>query len=197
MRDIFRLSVVLTLICGLAAGALSTLKVSLAPKIEMQNDLNIRGPALAELFNEPAEKLLGNKIKFTIDEQTYPIFYTRQNGTISGLAIEAPGHGGYGGDVFIMIGIDLETQNLLGMEVVRHSETPGVGSQIEKDNFRKQWKNIPVSEKMDLRSAGGTIDAISGATYSSRAVMDGTNRILKLVEAHKNEILQQIQSGQG
>ena len=142
MRDIFRLSVVLTLICGLAAGALSTLKVSLAPKIEMQNDLNIRGPALAELFNEPAEKLLGNKIKFTIDEQTYPIFYTRQNGTISGLAIEAPGHGGYGGDVFIMIGIDLETQNLLGMEVVRHSETPGVGSQIEKDNFRKHPYNV-------------------------------------------------------
>jgi len=197
MRDIVRLAIVLTLICGLAAGALSTLKFSLGPKIERQNDLNIRGPALAELFNEPAEKLLNNKIKLTIDEETYPIFYTRQNGTISGLAVEAPGHGGYGGDVFIMIGIDLETESLLGMEIVRHSETPGVGSQIEKESFRKQWKNIPVPQKMGLRSDGGTIDAISGATYSSRAVMDGTNRILQLIQEHKDEIFQQIQGEQG
>ena len=197
MRDILRLVVVLTLICAVTAGALSALKVTLAPKIERQNDFYVRGPALENLFGHPADELLSNKINYTIDDQTYPVFYMKDNSGVTGLAIEAPGHGGYGGDVYIMIGINLEKSSLIGMEIVRHSETPGVGSQIEKESFRKQWNGMPVKESYALRGSGGEIDAISGATYSSKAVLDGTNRILGLLQEHKDEIIKRIQTKHG
>lgn len=197
MRDILRLVVVLTLICAVTAGALSALKVTLAPKIERQNDFYVRGPALENLFGKPADDLLSNKINYIIDDQTYPVFYTKDNSGVTGLAIEAPGHGGYDGDVYIMIGINLEKNSLMGMEVVRHSETPGVGSQIEKESFRKQWSGKPVKENYALRGSGGEIDAISGATYSSRAVVDGTNRILELIQNHKDDIINQIKTKHG
>ena len=107
MREIIRLVVVLTLICVVTAGALETLRVQLEPRIEMQEDLNIRGPALASLFGRPAAELLANKIVFHTDEADYPIFYLKDGDKVSSLAVEAAGKGGYGGDVSIMIGVDL------------------------------------------------------------------------------------------
>jgi electron transport complex protein RnfG len=188
MREISKLVLVLSLICGISAAALTVVRVSLEDRIDMQNDFYVRGPALEQLFNKPANDVLKNKITFSIDEKTYPVFYTIQNNIITGLAIEAPGQGGYGGDIVIMIGIDAVKNEIIGIEIIQHSETPGVGSKIEKDSFRKQWKNLSIDESIDLRTNGGTIDAISGATYSSKAVVDGTVRIQKIVNEHFNEL---------
>jgi len=194
MREISKLVLVLSLICGISAAALTIVRISLEERIDMQNDLYIRGPALEQLFQKPANDLLKNKITFVIDEITYPIFYMKKGNEITGLAIEAPGHGGYGGDVIIMIGIDTEAEKIIGLEIIQHSETPGVGSNIEKASFRKQWNNLLINELVELRAHGGTIDAISGATYSSNAVMDGTNRIKNIVNKHLDEIEALIQT---
>ncbi|MEJ2537743.1 MAG: FMN-binding protein, partial [Calditrichia bacterium] len=81
-----------------------------------------------------------------------------------------------------------------GMEIIQHSETPGVGAQVEKENFRSQWINLPLTKNIALRQDNGKIQGITGATYSSRAVVDGTNRILKLVTQHRDEIIHEIQA---
>lgn len=188
MREIAKLVLVLSLICGISAAALTVVRVSLEDRIDMQNDFYVRGPALEQLFDNPANGILKNKIIFSVNDETYPVFYTIQRNKITGLAIEAPGKGGYGGDIMIMIGIDAIKYEIVGMEIIQHSETPGVGSKIEKESFRKQWKNLSVNESIDLRTNGGKIDAISGATYSSKAVVDGTVRIQKIINEHFDEI---------
>lgn len=190
MREIVRLVVVLTLICVVTAGALEVLRGQLEPRIELQEDLNIRGPALASLFGKPAAELLANKIIFHHNDTDYPIFYMKENGEVTSLAIEAAGKGGYGGDVSIMIGIDLKQDRTLGMEIIKHAETPGVGSRIEKETFRKQWQKLPAAEDVTL---GKQIAAISGATYSSRATINATNQIIAQVRDSKDEILALIQ----
>lgn len=188
MREISKLILVLSLICGISAAALTVVRVSLEDRIDMQNDFYVRGPALEQLFEKPANDILKNKIMLSIDNETYPVFYTTEKNKIRGLAIEAPGRGGYGGNIMIMIGIDAIKDKIIGMEIIQHSETPGVGSKIEKDSFRKQWNNLIIKESIDLRTNGGTIDAISGATYSSKAVVDGTIRIQNIVNEHFDEI---------
>jgi electron transport complex protein RnfG len=124
----------------------------------------------------------------------YSVFYTTGGEDVTGLAIEAPGAGGYGGDVILMVAVDLVSNQMTGMEIIQHSETPGVGSRVEKAGFRNQWVGLSVSEPVTLRSQGGQIDAISGATYSSKAVVNGTNQIIELVSGHRDGIIAAIQS---
>jgi len=194
MREIARLIVVLALICGISAAALTVVRQNLALKIEQQSDFYVRGPALERLFSKPASELLGNKVSIPIGGNSYPVFYLTDEGEITGLAIEAPGTGGYGGDIVVMIGIDIQTDQIVGLEIIQHSETPGVGSKVEKSSFRKQWKGLIIDESVDLTSRGGQIDAISGATYSSKAVVNGTNQIVDLVNDHRDEIMALIKA---
>lgn len=189
MREIGRLVLVLGLICSLSAAALSYVRTSLADRIEQQSDFYVRGPALERLFERPAEELLGNKVVVPVGEAEYPVFFTRENGEVTGLAVEAPGHGGYSGDIVMMVGLDLRTGRGLGVEIVSHGETPGVGARVEEPSFRKQWKGLPLDGPAALRGDGGAIDAISGATYSSHAMIDGTNQVLDLVREHRSDIL--------
>jgi len=188
MREIGRLVLVLGLICALSASALSYVRTSLAPRIEMQSDFYVRGPALERLFEQPADELLANKVKLELGEQTYPVFFTQEEGELTGLAVEAPGHGGYAGDIVIMVGLDPRRGTVLGVEIVAHSETPGVGANVEKDSFRSQWQGLDISTHAELKSAGGQVDAITGATYSSRAMIDGTNQVVDLIRDHMTDI---------
>lgn len=197
MRDIIKLVVVLTLICGISAGSLTLVRESLEEQIEKQNDLNIRGPALERLFNQPADKLLDHKVTLQVEDYAYPVFYIKSDDKITGLAIEAPGAGGYGGDIMVMIGLDMTSNRMVGIEIIQHNETPGVGSQVEKATFRKQWINLSIDEPVTLTSQGGKIDAISGATYSTKAVVNGTNKIIDLIKSHKDEIMASIEARQG
>ncbi len=192
MRDILKLVVILSLICGASASALQFVRASLTPIIEKQNDLYIRGPALESLFEKPAEELLQNKLLFSVREETYPVFFNNNGEVVSGLAVEARGKGGYGGDVVIMVGVDPSQECLIGMEIIQHSETPGVGSRIETPSFRSQWEQFPINQSLALRKDGGGIDGVSGATYSSQAVLNGTNTILDFMKVHLPAILDRI-----
>jgi len=196
MRDIGRLVLVLGLIGILSASALSYVRTSLAPRIEHQEDFYVRGPALARLFDQPAADLLANKLKVLVGGREYPVFFCREDGRVTGLAIEAAGHGGYGGDIVLMIGIDLVQHKILGVEIVSHSETPGVGAQVERASFRAQWEGLAVDQPVALRTAGGQIDAITGATFSSRAVVAGTNLVIEILREHATEILERAAAGQ-
>ncbi len=125
-------------------------------------------------------------------ESEIPVFYLKEDGEISTLAIEATGKGGYGGDLKLMIGIDLSSGKQTGLEVVSHSETPGLGARIEEPGFRRQWQGLPIDTKVALSANGGDIDAISGATFTSTAAVGGTNEALLFLQEHKDEIVTSI-----
>jgi H+/Na+-translocating ferredoxin:NAD+ oxidoreductase subunit G len=192
MGEIIRLVVVLGAICSFSAGTLAYVRTSLAPRIEMQEDFYVRGPALERLFQQPALEMLSEKLTYTVSDTNYPVFYRRAGGEVTGMAIEAVGRGGYGGDIVFMIGLDPTQDKVIGVEIVSHSETPGVGAKVELESFREQWKGLILNEPVGLISEGGQLDAITGATYSSNAMVDGTNRVAGLLQSHKEEILSLI-----
>ncbi len=193
MREIAHLVLVLGLICSLSAGALAYVRTSLAPRIEMQEDFYVRGPALERLFQQPAKELLTEKLTVPVGDVNYPVFYLRQDGEVTGLAIEAAGKGGYSGDILIMIGLDPRSDRVLGVEIVSHSETPGVGAKVELASFRQQWTGLILDQPLALAGDGGGIDAITGATFSSRAMVDGSNQVVDLLRDHRQEILSLIE----
>lgn len=192
MSEIVRMVVVLSLIAGICSAILTFADQSLAPRIEQQTDFYVRGPALERLFGKPATEVLNNKVTVPLEGAVIPVFFSKEGEDIATLAIEATGKGGFGGDLKLMIGVDLRSGRQTGLEVVSHSETPGLGARIEEVSFRRQWQGLPTDKTVALTKDGGDIDGISGATTTSRAAVAGTNDVLQFLRDHKDQILQSI-----
>jgi len=86
------------------------------------------------------------------------------------VAVRASTDKGYGGKIVLVVGFDAEG-GLYNYTVVEHSETPGLGSHIE-DTFRASVVGRPAGTTWKICKDGGEIDAITGATMSSRAICD-------------------------
>ena len=192
MSEITRMVVVLSLIAGVCSAALTSANYLLDPLMNKQTDFYVRGPALERLFGTPADQVLGNKVVISDETGDVPVFFIKDGDEVSRLAVEAIGKGGYGGDLTIMVGIDLINGKLTGMESVSHSETPGLGARIEEPGFRRQWQGLPLDQPVAITADGGVIDAISGASATSRAAASGTNVVLDFVRENKDIILKQI-----
>lgn len=102
------------------------------------------------------------------------VYVGSKDGTLVGYAFEVSGPGLWGS----MIGyaaISADQKSLLGMSVVSHSETPGLGGRIDETWFKEQFRNVPIAAAQPefvifKPKAGGNIDAIAGATLTSESV---------------------------
>jgi electron transport complex protein RnfG len=85
---------------------------------------------------------------------------------------------GYGGRIPILVGLT-NTSTVTGIRVASASEglreTPGLGSKVTDPDFEGQFADRPL-EMLQLRIDGGVIDAVTGATISSRAVTEGVRQ---------------------
>lgn len=98
-----------------------------------------------------------------------------------GYAVEtAPA--GFGGSIALMVGVD-PSGTVLGVSVISHAETPGLGAVAAAktaagEAFRSQFAGqTPLAVKQD----GGSLDAITGATVTSRAIAQGVNAAAQCV----------------
>ena len=79
-----------------------------------------------------------------------------------------------------MVGYDLAVNNLTGIQVVSHKETPGLGSRVEEDQFTKKFKGLDIKIDAGPGECPEGVDAISGATYSSKGVCEAVRKSLAL-----------------
>ncbi len=83
--------------------------------------------------------------------------------------------GGYGGEILLTVGIDNDLK-VTGIDVISHSETPGLGENCTKLQFKEQFKGKEIGVEVVKNGASGNqVDAISSATITSKAVTDGVN----------------------
>ncbi|WP_094227314.1 Rnf electron transport complex subunit RnfG [Methanolobus psychrotolerans] len=87
--------------------------------------------------------------------------------------------------IIVAGGVDSSFTTVRGMNVLSHEETPGLGAKIIEPAFRNQFTDVPLAS-LSLSNSGGSIDAITGATISSKAVVDALNsKISEIKEAEK------------
>lgn len=89
---------------------------------------------------------------------------------------------GYGGDVSVMTGVRRDG-TVRAIEILDVSdETPGLGQNAKQDKFKSQFadKQGEIGVSTAGKSAENGIDALTGATYTSRGVTDAVNLALKL-----------------
>ena len=124
------------------------------------------------------EVLPGAKSYETIVKDGGEIYAGKDSmGRIIGYALVAGGSG-YQGEIVLIAGCGPTLKEILAIEILESSETPGLGGRIREDDFKSQFRNLPVAFL-------GTDDvhAITGATVSSNAVVSILND--KIEEARR------------
>lgn len=100
-----------------------------------------------------------------------------------GYVFDINSKGGYGGDIEFIIGVDKENR-LTGFSPLKHEESAGFGLQMEEDWFKEGVKGVSVDKKVGASEAGSDneIVEISGATYSTNAILNGINTAREALE---------------
>jgi electron transport complex protein RnfG len=93
---------------------------------------------------------------------------------------------GFQAKIKMMVGLNFEFKKLLGMKVLEQLETPGLGNKIVFDKFTDQFAGLAFTPKIEYLKnkkpeKDNQIQAITGATISSKAVVAAINNSLKVV----------------
>lgn len=160
------------------------------PAIQKYADAKIEG-AVNEVLGKPARLqtlyLVGDKLSETppagveLREVTKAWVGFNDQGARVGVAVEAA-EPGFADDVRLMVGFDPATSTLTGFSILGQKETPGLGDKIEKNEafgagFR--GKVAPIKGTKNAATDPGTVQTITGATISSRAVIQIINHAVE------------------
>lgn len=194
MREMISMIVVLTALTGIAGGLLAAVKTGTEVKIEEQVLKFQKAPAIGEIFPGATNDPLKERFNLQAGDTSFQIFPAKMADGSRAVAFETKGKGGYGGDVGLMVGINLENDQIVAARVTTHAETPGLGARAKDDpTFVSQFADKPLDTNLALKSDNGSIDAMSGATITSRAVTLAAIQAQKLYQNLKPEILKQMQ----
>jgi electron transport complex protein RnfG len=96
-----------------------------------------------------------------------------------GYVVETMSPNGFGGALDMMAGVDNDG-NVTGIAIISHAETSGLGSKSTDPEWQAQFKGV--NGTIGVTKDGYQINAITGSTITSRAVCDGVNAAIAVVE---------------
>ncbi len=91
---------------------------------------------------------------------------------------------GLWGSITGYLGLNKDFTKIIGIDFVTQSETPGLGGRISENEYKEQFRNIDIANSVNgsyiisRPQPGGNVDAISGATQTSAAVVKLINEDL-------------------
>ncbi len=175
-KDFIRLSGILCVITLVAALLLAWVNSLTKTKI-------------AEAANKASEEAMQSIMTDAKDfkKVTDTVYECSANGKMIGYCVTVT-EKGFGGDIVMMVGIDCE-EKVRGIEVLSHSETPGLGAKMTTDDFKKRFcgKNTELSVVKTPTKSPDEVQAITGATITSRAAAKGVSDARLQIEEAKGE----------
>ncbi len=185
-EGIGRLILVLGLITFVCALLLGIVNQVTEPLIE-QNKINTRNAAMEELIpgaefedmktNLSAEQVADAGVTLPAGRTAAAIsgvYKATVDGQEAGYCVQVNPKG-FGGALTIIVGVRNDG-TIAGIKVTGHAETPGLGAKAQTDSaWVAQYQGAAADGQLMVSKDGGTINAITGATITSRAVTDGVN----------------------
>lgn len=167
-------------------------------KLRLEEDLRA---SLAEVVPESLydNNLLKDTVyidsaKDALDAEKTLVYLARKEGKVNAVSFRLIAPGGYSGAINLIMGID-RNGNILGVRVISHAETPGLGDKIEvtKSNWILSFEghslqNLTI-EQWAVKKDGGLFDQFSGATITPRAIVKAVYQGLNFFKNHQAEIL--------
>ena len=171
VKYVLRLALTLLAITAVVAAALAGVNSITAPAISALN---------AQKTQEAIELVLpggGESVDFPETALVSKVYASD-----TGYAVEVT-PGGFDNTITMMVGVD-KASNVLGISIIKHTETAGLGAVSAAgtpagESFRGQF--VGQSGSVSVTKDGGAMDAITGATITSRAICVGVNAALECV----------------
>jgi Na+-translocating ferredoxin:NAD+ oxidoreductase subunit G len=155
---------------------------ALVPPAMHDNDL------LADSIAVTSPDLLGSA-------QPVRIYRARRGGAPVAAVIRAIAPDGYRGPIELLVAIGQDGR-LVGVQVIRHDETPGLGDAFESrdvhwlDRFRGRSLTDPPTQRWTVRRDGGDFDAFTGATITPRAIIKAVRNALDYYQRNSQRIFE-------
>lgn len=185
MSEIIRVALILFAITAISAALLAFVNSKTAPLIA-KNALANEQKALNNVMPDAGFK----EVEITPDLETL----TNGNGEIAKIytALDNSGNtigvcvitetSGYDVGIQTVTGVDTDLK-VTGIDIISMNETPGLGAKANNDDFKSQYKGKAYEIGVSKTSATDTeIQAISGATKTSKGVTNGVNIALRVAE---------------
>ena len=155
---------------------------ALVPPAMHDNDL------LADSIAVTSPDLLGSA-------QPVRIYRARRGGAPVAALIRAIAPDGYRGPIELLVAIGQDGR-LIGVQVIRHNETPGLGDAFESRDvhwlgrFRGRSLTDPPTQRWTVRRDGGDFDAFTGATITPRAIIKAVRNALDYYQRNSQRIFE-------
>jgi len=194
MRKILRLFVTVAVFSCFSGALLAAVKSGTEARIEYQQLKFVKGPVLQEIMAGSTNDPLADRFKIQDGNEERSIFVGVFDGKRNTVAFETFGKG-YGGDIGVMVAVNVENDKIVGVGVTTHSETPGLGARVKTESdFTAQFKGLSIEQPYKVRGDGGNIDAVSGATFSSRGVCNAVNSAEEIYQRLKPQIVEKVKA---
>lgn len=119
------------------------------------------------------------------------------DGRATAMAITATAPDGYAGPIRLIVGVGHDGR-VLGVRVLAHAETPGLGDLIDErrsgwiNGFKGRHLGDPPAERWTVRPDGGDFDGFTGATITPRAVVGAIRRVLEFHAMEADRLSSQV-----
>lgn len=195
VKSSFRnMTVCLMAICFVCSALLAGVQALTKAPIEAANAAKTINAVSAVL---PQCDEVSEKLSINVADAEYAYYEARMGGELVGYAIESATTG-FGGTLKLMVGYTTEGL-VYGTSALSHAETPGLGAKCTEAKFADQFRQLdPSAAILKVKKDGGSIDAITASTITSRAytfaVENAVNvgkQILAASADMSNEILEE------
>jgi electron transport complex protein RnfG len=171
-KDILKITLNLVVIY-LTGGLILAVVYARTSPIMFKNAVIEKEAALKKLM--PDADKIEKRGDWSIHEKHSEYFIARKGNNIIGYIVQSFGKG-YSSYIKTLIAVDKDFR-VQKINVLGHAETPGLGDEIETDSFKNQFKDKDIEHlKIVKTDTTEYIQAISGATISSRAVTEDAVR---------------------
>ncbi|MGZ8175185.1 MULTISPECIES: electron transport complex subunit RsxG [Methylobacter] len=132
--------------------------------------------------------------EYNIGTNETTVYIAKKSGQVSAVCFKFTAPDGYSGAINMIMGIDRDG-NILGVRVLSHKETPGLGDKIEV--AKSDWILKFVGRSLDnlapakwaVKKDGGEFDQFAGATITPRKSVQAIYRGLQLFKAHQDQLI--------
>ncbi|WP_317933257.1 electron transport complex subunit RsxG [Halioxenophilus sp. WMMB6] len=162
----------------------------IAHELEMDQRKMLSQVLPAELYNN---NLLQDTKTLGSGDNATTVYVARLDGQAVGFAFPVVGYG-YSGAIQLIMGVNSQGE-ILGVRVISHAETPGLGDKIDisKDNWITSFNNQSLTTKTDsqwkVKKDGGDFDQFTGATITPRAVVGAVYEGLRFFQSNKDTLM--------
>ncbi len=191
MREMIRMVVVLTVLSAFSGGLLAAIRNGTQEDIENQKMKYDKAPAIKLILEGASNDPIADRFKLADGDIQRDFFVGKFDGEAKVVVFETFGSG-YGGKLGVMVGMNVAEDKIVGVGVTSHNETPGLGARAKTEvSFAGQFKGL-AAEEVKVTKDGGAINALSGATITSRTVCVAASEAVKVYQRLKPQIEEQL-----